>query len=78
MSVDSTTAFSCSGHVFGRFVSTSDKTENLLLYYELYTIILPMCTVATVGKAMYIYCGTGLDVIQVPIANFQKSSFFVP
>ena len=34
-----------------------------------------MYTVAIGDEAIRIYCGTVLDVIRVPIANFQKSSF---
>jgi hypothetical protein len=55
-------------------MSTLDITENLLLFYEFYAVTLPVCTVAIDGKAMYTCCGTVLDVIPVPTANFQKSS----
>jgi hypothetical protein len=60
--------------VFATLQLRANKREYLLIYYGLYAITLPMCTVSIAGKAMYMCCSTVWDAIRVPIANFQKSS----
>jgi hypothetical protein len=37
-----------------------------------------MCTVAISGKVMCMYFGTVLDVIRVPIPDFQSIRYFIP
>jgi hypothetical protein len=62
--------YNCDFSVCSLFPAESFLTENAEVYYEIYCVILPICTVATAVIATCKCSGRGLDVIRIPSPSF--------